>query len=351
MATKRRNLKDLDPQKPAPLPPVAILSVPKRVGVVCSAPSREAEALAWIETLQGTGSPCTRLKAEELASADADVFLVFEAFETLGTLDPAALKKVAYVWAPEEDTRIMAQGSAIKPVSVKEVWVYPQSVRSAQIISVLTLGTKVRVVPQLYSPAPVLASMTLGGMYTASERDSKDGMDVVILSDLVSPTSSVLLPLLACEIVESHDAKKIRNIILAYTPDSPHQLPPHLFSNYRIAPKIVSVECSAAEIAPYFMERQQYSMFVYHQADKTECPQLLWDLAYIGFPVAHNLKTTMAAGITFEGDEVIALTKLLEVDKVSFGADYVERTRAALAAVAPLGEAAQDTMKRILAEW
>ena len=350
MATKRRNLKDLDP-RPAPLPPVAILSVPKRVAVICTLPSRETEALAWIETLQAADATCTRPSLQDLPSADVDIVLLFEAYESLGALDSETLKKVAYVWAPEEDTRIMAQASAITPVSVKEVWVYPQSVRSAQVISVLTKGTNVRVVPQLYSPAPLLSSEALGGMYTSAERDSAEGMDVVILSDLVSPTSSVLLPLLACEIVESQNAEKIRNIILACAPDCPHPLPPHLFANYRIAPKIVSVECTAAEIVPYFMERKQYSMFVYHQADKTECPQLLWDLAYKGFPVAHNLKTSMAAGITFEGDDVIALTKLLEVDKISFGADYVERTHRALAAVAPTGEAALDTMKRILIEW
>lgn len=341
-----KSLKELDASSVK-----APLAKQVKIGVLCCAPSRAAEAQAWTETLDHAGLKATLLDSL-LDTSAVDVLLVFGSLLDTAAMDSAVAAKTVLVWAPEEESRLEGSKEALVVVQLKEVWVYPQNVTTAQLISVLTRGTKVRVLPQLYSPRSMLESLGAKDvLYDAPTRTSDTGMDVVILSDLVSPSASVLYALAACEITESHSPKTIRSIILALHPKNCNEDVTAAYTKMLVGPKVVSVACESCEIVPYFLARNQLSVFLYHQAEKTEAPQLLWDLAYAGFPVLHNLKTSMAAGVHFEGNDIIATSKLLEVDKVSFGVDYVARTRAALSAVSPTSNAAIDTIRRIVDEW
>jgi hypothetical protein len=222
------------------------------------------------------------------------------------------------------------------------------------MIDVLTMSSKIRIVPQIWSAKYLRHALNLKEedlfSYDAPSRESEGGQDVVIVSDLVSSSSSILYPVLACELAEVADSKAIRNIIILVSSNS--ALPSaSLFNNFIVGPKIKYVQCKNSDVVPYFMARKQYTVFLYHQMDRTETPDLLWSLGYAGFPLLHNLKTGMNVGVRFVDNEIHKVAKFLTVAKESYNEDYVKKNKDALSIVSPDHVNVYGTLGKIAEEW
>lgn len=335
-----------------------VLDVPVKLkpmfnfSVLCTDNARLSEAKAWEEALRGGGHTIADTpESGKVQDCETELVLYVGSYTSVAN-EITENKKVIFIWPAEEELRLMRQAE-IKHKSLYEVWIYPQALTSASMIDVLTMNTRIRIVPQLWSATHILTTVKKTEeefMYDATNRDSENGVDVVILSDLISSSSSILYPVLACELAEVADSKTIRNVIV--TVSSASSLPSStLFKNLVIGPKLKFVQCKVEDVVPYFMARKQYSVFLYHQMDRTESPELLWSLAYGGFPLIHNLKTSMQIGLRFVDNEVHKVAKFLSVKKESYTVDYANRNREALKSVNPEQQNVQLALQKIADEW
>lgn len=262
--------------------------------------------------------------------------VVFSTYKQLAAL-PVTKANLVFVWNPNEENDL----STVQHKKVFENWVYPQSNQFAPIINILTEGAPIRVMPQIWGPESMPEVD-----YNCQDKVNADGTDIVIVSDHVSSTSLVF-PLLACELVEAHNPKYIKNVIVI----SSSQFESKEYDSLLIQPKIKYVVCKSDDIVPYFSKRKQYSVFLYHQMNTTANPALLWKLLYVGFPLVHNLKTSLQVGIKYVDNEVHKAAKFVTVAKESFVQAYVDRNRISLQTLHPLSDTTKDIVKKMLDEW
>jgi len=319
------SLDDLDVAPPPVVPPAKIYPP---IHCLLLDESRQEEMNSWklamnlLDTSVDTVDTCSYV-------------LVFSSYKQLLQLQTKA--KIVYVWNPNEENNL----STVHHKKVFENWIYPQSNHFAPIINILTEGSPVRVMPQIWGPESMPEIV-----YNCQEKDNSEGTDIVIVSDHVSSTSLVF-PLLACELVEAHNPKYIKNVIvISSTPFESKD-----YESLLIQPKIKYVVCKADDIVPYFSKRKQYSVFLYHQMNTTANPALLWKLVYTGFPLVHNLKTSLQVGIKYVDNEVHKAAKFVTVAKESFVQAYVDRNRQSLLSLHPLNDTTKDIVKKTLDEW
>lgn len=222
------------------------------------------------------------------------------------------------------------------PCTVSEGWVHPQSLAQARMVAHALSEAELRVVPQLWTPSPLARTLGLAdatdAVYDAPSRTCADGIDVVIVSDLASSTADVLTPLLICM---GMPPAMLRSVIIMCAEPLPAATQSYINTHISIADKVRYVRATCDEVVPFFLKRAQYSVFLYHQRDRTEFPTLLWDLCYIGVPVIHNLQTTMRIGLRYRDTDIALAVKLLTLKHTSLGREYMQQNRAALEVLTP----------------
>lgn len=318
-------------------------------------------ALAWAEAFTSSGKGVAvlgapahhilpdgvrRVDRSAGVPADAQAAICFGTAESsvqeaLAAADDVHCPKV-YVWPVSKEDSIvdaMAEGTlALCKQRVFEGWLYPQSLASAHVVRHALDGSTLRVVPQVWTPSPLSRALGIAAAadakYNAPARDLAGGIDVVIVSDLAGSTADVLTPLLICAGIHNA-ASVLRNIIVMRERPLPDATLTYIMSECPLADKVKYVAASRDEVVPFFMQRSHYSVFLYHQRDKTEFPSLLWDLCYVGVPVVHNLQTSMAAGLRYQDTDLASAGKLISAASSSLGQPYLERNRKHLQQLMP----------------
>lgn len=292
--------------------------------------SQNLACRAWMTAFQSMPNVVCELDHVQ----EAQLIFVFD--EALArSLCSAHPNKCVLVWPhgllqdAEESIRKGESGSRAEGLAdLREIWVYPQEKLHSQTIFRLSGCPRLRMVPHIWQP-----SYTHD--YFAPSRDDSEGPHLVLLTDTVSATASVLSSLIICGMARSFAKKGIRAVtIIAENP--------LLASGAVATAKCMPTLSGKVQIANmldigHFQQLPHYTVFLYWQTHATEFPETLWDLAYIGFPLIHNLKTELQFGVRVADGDVMNAAQCLMASKSSFNEAYIARNRTALDSLRKLG--------------
>lgn len=308
--------------------------------------------IAWVEAFEPAAKisvcapqgSCPLSIASKDLQDDAKVYIVFEA--PFGSSNPSYaaavtkhLKKLVWVMGAEDDAVLEAAFSAMpmnalfSQPSPKEIWLTPQSVPRAAALARMHSASTFRVMPQLWSKLPLHPDHQI--FANIPGRDASVGYDIVIPTYFTSSEKSMLFPLLIAEAANRSKPDSIASVIVVL-PEAVDSAA--LEANARqldIGAKLSVVNAKEEEVVPFFLQRKKATVFLHHQHDRTEHPEILWHAAYCGFPVVHNLKTTMKVGMRYTDNDIATAARLMLVSKDSFNEAYMQRNREGLEAVFP----------------
>jgi len=218
-----------------------------------------------------------------------------------------------------------------------ELWIPPQISTFAPVIGRCYGNALCRIMPQIWTPSAIPSDQCL--RYDTAAKSAEGGIDVVIVGGShFSQTWNPLTSLVICDFAEESKPGTIRNVFIINPPIDDKRVSKWKSNSAQfrnLDSKIFWIEAEEHEIVPFFNAREHATYFLHHQVDRTEFPDLLWHLGYCGFPIFHNLKTTMQFGVRYIESDVVQASKLLAVDKSSFGEAYTERNRTALRIMMP----------------
>lgn len=276
---------------------------------------------AWLAAFQDTPD----MDCETSLSEDADVIFAFDA-GTAQTLSAAHQSKCVLVWPQslltkaedlisKGDSGLVAGGLS----KLREIWVYPQIKLANQAIFRLSGCPKLRMVPHIWQPS-------FDSLYDAPARDDSQGIQVVILTDSVSDTASILQALLICDIANEQSPGKLKGITVVAESALKRA---GALATAQALPRLSVQSCEVLDVWHY-QQDAQYTVFLYWQTHSTENPEPLWDVAFGGFPLIHNLKTGLQAGVRVQEGDLMKAARFLVSPKSCFGYSYVESNRQAL---------------------
>jgi hypothetical protein len=358
-----------------------------RIHIVCIGKARQYEASMWNELFKNShlavkhceyivldDTDKEKEKVKDMLQTEkpyllADVVLFFCSYSMISQFAPTkkSKSKNVFMWPPNEEHTLQKHLRDLAFCrNVQEVWIYPSNRAQINLIELLFGDSKIRVVPQLWKAAD--ASLEFD-MQNASE---EGGVDIAILSDHVSPTSTTLYPLLACELALQADPKCIRNILFFYSNKSHQWLAEtqQLFEKCTHAhPKFQFIKQDSQDsrdsrdgldaLVPFFAKRKHVTVFLYHQQDATELPYFLWSLTHAHIPVVHNLYTEMSVGFKYKDNEMHTVIALLQLGKKAFCNEkdstkydeYGTKARESLQSLSPDSKTFQGLVRTIVKEW
>jgi hypothetical protein len=358
MSLSLKQLVELEIKKNTPVKP------PQKFRFVWPSGIRERRTcIAWFEAVEAAGFPFEVVDSTTTCPAKQDIVKANSVPTIADTcicifceddLDKAqGGTKPILVLSTNADTKLNKQYDTEKFIynsesKYSELWIPPQISTFAPVIAKCYGKVLCRIMPQIWSPSAIPMDQTL--TYNAVTKSSEGGVDIVIVGGShFSQTWNPLTSLVICDCAEELKAGTIRNIFIINPKCDDIKI-----NNWKanaekfpnLESKIFWITAEEDEIVPFFHSRDQVTYFLHHQVDRTEFPDLLWHLGYCGFPVFHNLKTTMQFGVRYIESDIVQASKLLTVDKSSFSEAYTERNRSALKIMMP--QSAIDKIKDVM---